>query len=76
DGDLQNDPADIGPMLVRLEEGYDVVSGWRQIRHDAPLRRNLPSRIANRMIALASGLDLHDFGCSLKIYRREVLEDV
>ena len=76
DGDLQNDPADIGRMLERLDEGYDVVSGWRRNRKDAALRRNLPSRVANRLISAVSGVSLHDYGCSLKAYRREVLAGV
>lgn len=76
DGDLQNDPADIPILLAKLEEGYDVVSGWRFNRQDAALRRNLPSRIANWLISRISGVHLHDYGCSLKAYRREVLEGV
>jgi glycosyltransferase involved in cell wall biosynthesis len=76
DGDLQNDPADIPRLLAKLEEGYDVVSGWRRNRHDPLLTRRVPSRIANRIIAWLSGMPLHDFGCTLKAYRREVLEGV
>lgn len=76
DGDLQNDPDDIARMLARLDDGYDVVSGWRRNRKDAALRRNLPSRIANRLISAVSGVRLHDYGCSLKAYRREVLAGV
>lgn len=76
DGDLQNDPADIGRLIARLEEGFDVVSGWRKDRKDAAVRRNLPSRIANRLISVVSGVHLHDYGCSLKAYRRHVLEGV
>lgn len=76
DGDLQNDPADIALMLAKLDEGYDVVSGWRKNRQDAALRRNLPSRIANRLISVISGVHLHDYGCSLKVYRRDVMEGV
>jgi glycosyltransferase involved in cell wall biosynthesis len=75
DGDLQNDPADIGRLLARLDEGYDVVSGWRKERRD-PWRKVLPSRIANAVISRASGVRLHDYGCSLKAYRRDVLEGV
>ncbi|MGD8276565.1 MAG: glycosyltransferase family 2 protein [Gemmatimonadota bacterium] len=75
DGDLQNDPADIGRLLQKLDEGYDVVSGWRVDRKD-PLRRRIPSRIANRLISHLSGVRLHDYGCSLKAYRRSALEDV
>lgn len=76
DGDLQNDPADIARLLAKLDEGYDVVSGWRRHRQDAALRRNLPSRIANTLISRLSGVHLHDYGCSLKAYRRSVLEGV
>ena len=76
DGDLQNDPRDIGRLLAKLEEGFDVVSGWRKERKDATLKRNLPSRIANDLISIVSGVHLHDYGCSLKAYRREVLDGV
>jgi len=75
DGDLQNDPRDIPRLLEKLDEGYDVVSGWRVHRKD-PFHRRLPSQIANRLISLISGVHLHDYGCSLKAYRRTVLEDV
>ena len=75
DGDLQNDPCDIPRLLERLEEGYDVVSGWRVDRKD-PFHRRLPSQIANRLISWLSGVPLHDYGCSLKAYRRSALEDV
>jgi glycosyltransferase involved in cell wall biosynthesis len=74
DADLQNDPRDIPLMLAKLGEGYDVVSGWRQDRQDAPIRRNLVSRIANRLISRISGVRLHDYGCTLKAYRKEVLQ--
>ena len=73
DGDLQNDPADIPMLLSKLREGYDLVSGWRHQRQDAALQRKLPSRIANRLIGRVTGVKLHDYGCSLKAYRREVL---
>ena len=76
DGDLQNDPADIAKLLAKLGEGYDVVSGWRRDRQDKEFGRKLPSRIANRLISVISGVRLHDYGCSLKAYRREVLRDV
>jgi glycosyltransferase involved in cell wall biosynthesis len=76
DGDLQNDPADIAKLLAKLEEGYDVVSGWRQGRKDHALRRNLLSRIANVLISRISGVHLHDYGCSLKAYRRDVVKGV
>ncbi|MCP9824699.1 glycosyltransferase family 2 protein [Synechococcus sp. EJ6-Ellesmere] len=76
DGDLQNDPADIPLLLDRLEQGYDLVSGWRHQRQDAALKRLLPSKIANRLIARVTGVRLHDYGCSLKAYRREVVADM
>ncbi len=76
DGDLQNDPADIRALLDKLAEGYDVVSGWRKDRQDASLRRNLPSRVANRIISWISGVHLHDYGCTLKAYRRDVIKGV
>ncbi len=76
DGDLQNDPADIPAMLAKLEEGFDVCSGWRKDRKDNAMRRNLPSIMANRLISFVSGVKLHDFGCSLKAYRREAVEGV
>jgi glycosyltransferase involved in cell wall biosynthesis len=76
DGDLQNDPADIAKLLARLDEGHDVVSGWRRDRKDKEFGRKLPSRVANRLISAISGVRLHDYGCSLKAYRRDVLRDV
>lgn len=76
DGDLQNDPADIPLLLEQLAEGYDLVSGWRHQRQDAAMSRLLPSRIANRLIARVTGVRLHDYGCSLKAYRREVVDDL
>jgi len=76
DGDLQNDPRDIPLLLDKLDEGYDVVSGWRRKRKDRALSRILPSLIANKIISLISGVSLHDYGCSLKAYRREVIQDV
>jgi len=75
DGDLQNDPNDIGRLVKKLDEGFDVVSGWRKDRKDSEWR-NLPSRIANRLISRISGVHLHDYGCSLKAYRREVIKGV
>jgi glycosyltransferase involved in cell wall biosynthesis len=74
DADLQEDPADIPRMVDKIEEGYDVVSGWRKDRKDAFLTRTLPSRIANALISSVTGVHLHDYGCTLKAYRREVLE--
>jgi dolichol-phosphate mannosyltransferase len=76
DADLQNDPADIPRLLAKLDEGFDVVSGWRKDRQDAAVRRNFVSRVANRLISRLSGVHLHDYGCSLKAYRREVIESV
>ncbi|MEM0967370.1 MAG: glycosyltransferase family 2 protein [Verrucomicrobiota bacterium] len=76
DGDLQNDPADIRKMLEKLNEGYDVISGWRIDRKDKKVSRVFVSRIANRVISWISGVRLHDYGCSLKAYRRRVLEGV
>ena len=72
DADLQNDPADIPMMLEKLDEGYDVVSGWRKERQDT-LSRRLPSQLANGLISYVTGVHLHDYGCTLKAYRREVL---
>jgi glycosyltransferase involved in cell wall biosynthesis len=76
DGDLQNDPADIGKLLAQLDSGHDVVSGWRKNRQDREFARKLPSRLANKLISAISGVRLHDYGCSLKAYRRDVLRDV
>src|SRR6476469_8134088 len=76
DADLQNDPADIGRLLKKLDEGYDVVSGWRKNRKDKMVTRKIPSMMANRLISWIGGVPLHDYGCSLKAYRRESLEDV
>jgi len=75
DADLQNDPADIPKMIARLNEGFDVVSGWRKKRHDNAITRLLPSKIANWLISRITGVKLHDYGCTLKAYRREVLEE-
>jgi glycosyltransferase involved in cell wall biosynthesis len=76
DGDLQNDPSDIPNLLAKLDEGCDVVSGWRKDRADHPIKRNLPSKIANWVISLISGVHLRDYGCTLKAYRREALAGV
>ena len=76
DGDLQNDPEDIPRLLAKLEEGYDLVSGWRQKRQDAALTRLLPSKLANWLIGRVTGVKLHDYGCSLKAYRSELVEDM
>lgn len=76
DGDLQNDPADIPLLLDKLAEGYDLVSGWRKHRQDAVLTRLIPSRIANWLIGQVTGVKLHDYGCSLKAYRAELVADM
>ncbi|MHB1131341.1 MAG: glycosyltransferase family 2 protein [Chloroflexota bacterium] len=76
DADCQNDPADIPLLLDKMEEGYDIVSGWRVHRHDAFLKRKLPSRAANALISRLTGVKLHDYGCSLKAYRREVVKNI
>lgn len=76
DADLQNDPADIRRLLDKLDEGYDVVSGWRRNRQDKMITRKIPSMLANRLISWIGGVPLHDYGCSLKAYRRESLADV
>ena len=76
DGDLQNDPADIPALLAKLAEGYDLVSGWRKERQDAALTRLLPSKIANWIIGKVTGVKLHDYGCSLKAYRSELVADM
>lgn len=76
DADLQNDPEDIPRLLEKMDEGYDVVSGWRKNRQDAAIRRNFLSRQANRLISRVSGVHLHDYGCSLKAYRADVLQNV
>jgi glycosyltransferase involved in cell wall biosynthesis len=76
DGDLQNDPLDIPAMIAKLEEGYDVVAGWRRRRKDAALFRKIPSRMANWLIRVATGTRIHDLGCSLRVYRREITEEL
>lgn len=76
DGDGQNDPADIPNMLEKLDEGFDVCSGWRKDRQDNAIQRNIPSIFANKLISAVSGVQLHDFGCSLKAYRAEVIKGV
>lgn len=76
DGDLQNDPSDIPKLLNKLQEGYDLVSGWRKNRHDATFSRVLPSKIANWVIGKVTGVKLHDYGCSLKAYSAEIIADM
>jgi glycosyltransferase involved in cell wall biosynthesis len=74
DGDLQNDPADIPRLIAHLDQGYDVVAGWRKSRQDGFVLRRMPSRIANRLIAWVTGVAIHDTGCTLKAFRRELIE--
>jgi len=76
DADLQNDPADIPKVLEKMKEGYDVVAGWRHDRQDPYLSRILPSRIANKIISTATGVRLHDYGCTLKAFRKEVVKEI
>lgn len=76
DGDLQNDPADIPRLIAKLNEGYDVVSGWRKERKDTIITRRIPSMLANALISSFTGVYLHDYGCTLKAYRREVLDGI
>ncbi len=76
DADLQNDPADIPMMLAKLDEGYDVVTGWRKDRQDAFITRTLPSRLANALISRLSKVHLHDYGCTLRVYKREYIEHI
>ncbi len=74
DADLQNDPADIPMLLAKLDEGYDLVSGWRKERKDNTLTRTIPSNLANGLISYVTGVHLHDYGCTLKAYRRDALQ--
>jgi len=76
DADLQNDPADIPLLLTKVEEGYDIVSGWRKSRQDPFLTRRFPSMVANSLISGVTGVKLHDYGCSLKAYRRDVVKNI
>jgi glycosyltransferase involved in cell wall biosynthesis len=76
DGDLQHDPEEIPRFLEKIEEGYDLVSGWRYARHDHWLMRQIPSRVANWMMAKLSGIDLHDFGTTFKAYRHEIIQEI
>ncbi|KIX10911.1 glycosyltransferase family 2 protein [Dethiosulfatarculus sandiegensis] len=76
DGDLQNDPADIPMLLAELNKGYDLVAGWRADRQDAYLSRKLPSRLANGLISRITKVELHDYGCTLKAFRREVVQSI
>jgi len=76
DADLQNDPSDIPILLKKLNKGYDIVSGWRVNRKDRAVTRKFPSMVANRLISKLTGVHLHDYGCTLKAYRREVIENI
>ncbi|MEK7850609.1 MAG: glycosyltransferase family 2 protein, partial [Deltaproteobacteria bacterium] len=76
DGDLQNDPGDIPKLIARMDEGYDVVSGWRKDRKDTFLTRKLPSMAANWLISRITGVHLHDYGCTMKAYRKEVVQNL
>ena len=76
DGDRQNDPADIPSMVQRLEQGFDMVCGWRKDRKDPFLSRRLPSQVANRLISMTTGVRLHDYGCTLKVMRSEVAKNI
>ena len=76
DGDLQNDPEDFAKLLAKLDQGYDIVSGWRKDRKEPFFNRRLPSKIANRLLSKISNVKLHDYGCTLKAYRREVIENI
>jgi glycosyltransferase involved in cell wall biosynthesis len=76
DGDMQNDPKDIPRLIAKIKEGYDVCSGWRKIRKDYLITRKFPSWIANKLISLMSGVKLHDYGCTLKAYKKEIIEDI
>ncbi|MGQ9470744.1 MAG: glycosyltransferase family 2 protein [Candidatus Aminicenantales bacterium] len=76
DADLQNDPRDIPALLAKINEGYDLVSGWRQKRHDKFFTRRLPSIVANRLISFLTGVKLHDYGCTLKAFRKEIIKSI
>lgn len=76
DGDMQNDPHDIQKLLTKMDEGYDLVSGWRYNRQDAFINRKLPSMIANKIISIVTGVSLHDYGCTLKIFRKEITKGI
>lgn len=76
DGDLQNDPLDIPTLVQKLDEGYDLVHGWRKLRHDTLITRKIPSKIANWLISRVTGFPIHDLGCTLKAIRREIAEEL
>ena len=76
DGDLQNDPNDIPKLILHINEGYDLICGWRYERKDKLINRRIPSKIANKLIANITGIKLHDYGCSLKAFKKEIVEDI
>ena len=76
DADLQNDPGDIPAILAKMDEGYDIVSGWRKDRKDKAVSRRFPSIVANKIISKLTGVNLHDYGCTLKAYRKEVIDNI
>ena len=76
DGDLQNDPNDIPNLISHINDGYDLICGWRYARKDKLINRRIPSKIANKLIASVTGLRLHDYGCSLKAFKKEILDDI
>ena len=76
DGDLQNDPNDIPKLISHINEGYDLICGWRYERKDKLISRRIPSKIANKLIANVTGLKLHDYGCSLKAFKKEIVDDI
>ena len=76
DGDLQNDPNDIPKLISHINEGYDLICGWRYERKDKLINRRIPSKIANKLIANVTGLKLHDYGCSLKAFKKEIVEEI
>ena len=76
DGDLQNDPNDIPKLISEINNGYDLICGWRFDRKDKLLNRKIPSKIANKLIAQVTGLNFHDYGCSLKAFKKEIIDDI
>jgi len=76
DGDLQNDPKDIPELIKNINQGYDLICGWRYNRKDKLIKRKIPSKIANKLIGLVTGITLHDYGCSLKAFRKEIIDDI
>ena len=76
DGDLQNDPNDIPKLISEINNGYDLICGWRFDRKDKLINRKIPSKIANKLIAHVTGLKLHDYGCSLKAFKKEIIDDI